>query len=315
MVHNLKTFIDDMKEEMISTMHKEPFNDIMPMDRYYESKIIHWFNQAFVGELANKYDSEECYLKTDKVFIDFFNKKVKFFGELNIDDIDDVDYEVLFKDQKNPIDFIGQYPFVNEDIQQNEFSQSIKNTIKWLEDYDPLNYFDQGDETQDELSVETVIHDILKKIRTTIGGQIRKDDVDDNYKYYDLNNATYNLKNVASGVKVFSFLELFLSSDDVYGKKMIILDEPETSLHPEWQVFLSEILVEMVDLNFQILLITHSPFIIQGIKYYSRKSKNKKALFYCSEMVDNFKSRVIDVTNKEEVLFNKLSSSLNKVSF
>jgi len=48
---------------------------------------------------------------------------------------------------------------------------------------------------------------------------------------------------------------------------IILIDEPETSLHPKWQRKYIEFLLDVFEgLDIQFIIATHSPYILQGIK-------------------------------------------------
>ena len=48
---------------------------------------------------------------------------------------------------------------------------------------------------------------------------------------------------------------------------LILIDEPETSLHPKWQKKYAQYLMDVFgELNIQFVIATHSPYILQGLK-------------------------------------------------
>lgn len=52
---------------------------------------------------------------------------------------------------------------------------------------------------------------------------------------------------------------------------MLIWDEPEIHLHPKWQVELAEVLIRLTKSGIPIVVSTHSPYLAQGIRYFSAK--------------------------------------------
>ncbi|MEG0597571.1 MAG: AAA family ATPase, partial [Oscillospiraceae bacterium] len=72
---------------------------------------------------------------------------------------------------------------------------------------------------------------------------------------------------------------------------MLILDEPEAHLHPNWQNKFAEIIVLLVkELNANVLLTTHSSNFMLAIDAYMRKHDiSSKTNFYQTEyMKDGF---------------------------
>ena len=84
---------------------------------------------------------------------------------------------------------------------------------------------------------------------------------------------------------------------------LIILDEPEIHLHPQWQVFFAELIVLLQKkFNLHILLTTHSPYFLEAIEVYSKIHKiSGNCNFYLSE------------ENGKKVSVQNINSDLSKV--
>ena len=55
-------------------------------------------------------------------------------------------------------------------------------------------------------------------------------------------------------------------------KDVIVLDEPEIHLHPEWQLIYAEIIVLLQKkFNFHIIVTTHSSHFMEALELYSKK--------------------------------------------
>lgn len=77
--------------------------------------------------------------------------------------------------------------------------------------------------------------------------------------------------NIASGTKSFGVLQLLLKVGYLNPDVMLILDEPENHLHPEWQILFAKLLVLMVKEHIPVLLTSHSPTLIHALIKYARK--------------------------------------------
>ncbi len=108
-------------------------------------------------------------------------------------------------------------------------------------------------------------------------------------KFYIVNDHKINIKNLATGSKMFSLLKLLIDKDKVDMNTIIILDEPEAHLHPEWQNSFAEIIVLLVkEVGVNILLTSHSPNFVLAIEAYMRKYEIiKKTNFYQTDVQDN----------------------------
>lgn len=93
------------------------------------------------------------------------------------------------------------------------------------------------------------------------------------------------IENIASGSKSLGILYILLKTEIISKDSLIILDEPENHLHPEWQIRYAEVICKMVKNGFYVLLTSHSPYMIQALKTYSEKEGifDKKVNFYFAE--------------------------------
>ena len=118
-----------------------------------------------------------------------------------------------------------------------------------------------------------------------------------------------NLENWSAGMKSFAILKRLLENGTLHEKGVLILDEPEIHLHPEWQLRYAEILVLLQkSFNLTILLTTHSPFFLDAIELYACKHGiGDKAHYYLSEAVGN---QVLfrDVSNEIDKIYEKMSA-------
>jgi predicted ATPase len=93
------------------------------------------------------------------------------------------------------------------------------------------------------------------------------------------------------------------------------LDEPETHLHPKWQVDYARIIVELVKNEIPIIVTSHSPYLIQALRKYSQVYEIEEITnFYLAEKdTETGLSNFSDVTNDLNKLFQKLSEPMQKI--
>lgn len=90
----------------------------------------------------------------------------------------------------------------------------------------------------------------------------------------------YHLEDLATGMKILGVYPLLLKS--LNQNAMLILDEPEVHLHPEWQVVLAEILtVISKELGTKMLISTHSAFFLEAIHKFGEKYKLNNNYYIC----------------------------------
>jgi len=74
-----------------------------------------------------------------------------------------------------------------------------------------------------------------------------------------------NIERVASGLKTFSLIYLALKQGLIIPGGILFLEEPEEHLHPEWQVVMGELLVDLALRGIQILISTHSDYLLKKV--------------------------------------------------
>ena len=76
---------------------------------------------------------------------------------------------------------------------------------------------------------------------------------------------------ISSGIKEIGIIQILLQNNKLKENSFLIIDEPEASLHPEWEIKYAEILVLLAkELNVHIYLNSHSPMFIEAISLYSQ---------------------------------------------
>ena len=122
------------------------------------------------------------------------------------------------------------------------------------------------------------------------------------------------LPNLSTGLKSMILLESLISLGMLTTDSILILDEPEINLHPEWQLLYAQIIVELQRaLDIKILLTTHSPYFLKAIKSYAIQGNTiDKCKFYLAENIDD-DTEITDFTKNTNVIFRTLAEPLRKL--
>ncbi len=132
---------------------------------------------------------------------------------------------------------------------------------------------------------------------------------------FEKGNQTFKGVSIASGIKYLGAIGLLSQVGFLHKKSLIILDEPENHIHPDWQVKLVEVIIDAVQDGCNILLTSHSPYMLDALKVYAEKKLEKnKAAFYLSEKISGkYTSRIDNVSNDISPAFEKLSQPFRKI--
>lgn len=129
------------------------------------------------------------------------------------------------------------------------------------------------------------------------------------------NAQNLDICNIASGTKSFGILQLLLKSGCLNPDVMLILDEPENHLHPEWQIAFAKLLVLMSKEHIPVLLTSHSTTLIHALIKYARDELSSELVnFYLAiaEKETNYSS-IKFVNNDIDKIFDNLISPTDEL--
>lgn len=133
------------------------------------------------------------------------------------------------------------------------------------------------------------LNDVLLKLKNIVPGELKEKD--GTFFYEEEGRKPLRVENLATGSKIFSILKTLLQKGELSQETMLILDEPEAHLHPQWQNSMAEFIVLLVkEVGVNILLTTHSPNFLAAIEYYMYvyNIKDKCSFYKTAREEDNY---------------------------
>lgn len=159
-----------------------------------------------------------------------------------------------------------------------------------------------------------------KEIRSIIKGEIfHSTDTwgRDSFSFVREDGAVFDLMHCATGVKSFALLQLLYKNGFLTNKTLLIIDEPEVHLHPQWVVEYARLIVmlnKIVGVKF--LVASHHPDMISAIKYISEKEEtDKKVRFYLAEREEQEEHlyKYKDLGTDIEPIFSSFNIALERI--
>lgn len=207
-------------------------------------------------------------------------------------------------------------PFVWDNVSSNMIKLTKQ---KYYDHRVQLEYklFSEGNNFSviEEIVTENKLKNIYDKIALACDGSIVRQK--NNKLAYKPKNSdkTLNISNLSAGIKTFAILKTLLLNGIIEDNGTIILDEPEIHLHPEWQLLFAELIVLLhKEFHLHILLNTHSPYFLRAIQVYSAKYEvSDTCKYYLSEVMEDEKACINDVTDNIDKIYEKLSNPLQKL--
>ncbi len=332
---SLKTPVFDVIYEMIDEPDAYRGNEdkiVEKLEVYHKELFSHSLNkgQGEDLEVKAKKINEYLYMEDEELIKLILKKSLGAeFGEkighlnfpeeeshisINIRD-DVIDFQVLedgeidirhFMSLMKEIIYIDD-PFVVDDLCRNDLlGHRYDLQRKLRKDRNALEW-----NMLEELSAQKKMRKILNAMQGVCDGEI----VAETYGSYVYQSEelrdSLEMGNLSTGMKNFVILKQLLQNGSIDENGIVILDEPEIHLHPEWQLKFAEIIVLLqIEFGVHVLLNTHSPYFLNAIEVYTNKyGIGDKCRYYLAEEKDG-RVGMEDVTNEVERIYAKLARPL-----
>jgi len=151
-------------------------------------------------------------------------------------------------------------------------------------------------------------------LRRTIGGEFNIDPATHNLTFNEGSHALPPIS-VAAGIKSLGVLLQLIRTGYINPFSVLIWDEPEIHLHPEWQLVFCETVVRLVKSNVPVIISSHSPYLIQGIRYYAAAYgiEDITSYYFAAQQHESGLSVFENVTNDLNRVFSQLAGPLQQI--
>jgi predicted ATPase len=232
-------------------------------------------------------------------------------------------------DTKNIIDFKPDFNFINDisSLSRVVFFESpaywivrdALNNSKEVEKKGDLTgvpkYFYDLDKTLNTKSTNQpleIVSELAVELKEEIGGEFifesgRLSFVDNSGKNIDKNLISFGMTNLG-------MVQALLKNNVISKGSFVFFDEPETNLHPTWQVLLTKVLIKLAENGVNVVMATHSLDMIKALEVHT-KSKNEAfiAVNHFTKEGGLFEFNSSDITENLIESREKLSSSYNEL--
>lgn len=320
-IFNNETFNKDEIAAELNEQFKEKNNSIFDdYDIMLEEiadniiRVMNISNDVIRKEIISRY------------FNSVFNRQI---NSLSSDrDINLVDIDLQIKDKHNKLsfsnnecnDFLGEInilhkavyidnPFIIDELSKYQDLNIINETLKALLLNKKNDIFDG---VIGAVMAKEKINDIMILLRKVVDGDITNDQMTGEF-YLQLNgyNEPVALSNLSTGMKSFVILKMLLEKGSLSEKDVVILDEPEIHLHPQWQIAYAELLVLLQkQFDLSVVVTTHSPYFVDAINLFSCKYATDSSVNYYISSVDNNRVNMKNVTDNIEEIYKKMVSPI-----
>ena len=213
-----------------------------------------------------------------------------------------INKKIVYIDDPYIVDEISIYPYYDQSIL--DFNNHRDDLINLL----------NKDKSPSSLLIDeslSIIDDHLNK-----ASKINILKSNDRYFYNseDDDQGKIDIKNASTGLKTFIIIKMLLENGSLQKNGTIILDEPETHLHPDWQIIFAELIVLLNKyLGMHILINSHSPYFVRAIEVYSAIHEvADKCRYYLSyNNHDTGLSDIKEVSESIDEIYSKLAEAFD----
>lgn len=166
----------------------------------------------------------------------------------------------------------------------------------------------------DAVMAKDRLNEIFGILNEVIGGDIVENQEGEYcFNYSDYNKPLY-IENLSTGLKSFALIKKLLENGSIKDKDVLVLDEPEIHLHPEWQLLYAKLIVLLQkEFDLSMIITTHSPYFLDAIDVYSSiYGTSENAHYYLAENEGEV-STIREVTNNIDAIYKKLSDPMQKL--
>lgn len=298
---------EDYKKEALS---------ILSATREYiisDPELINYAKQSINLTLALEFNGQiqPVTLENVKSYIEINNNDEACF-KINIEnnEISDSDDIVYWNSPYKSVYFIDN-PFILDEPAFRKKNKYTTNNTSFVNEsrivtHDNKLKFILNSSHSNSIFEEGVIDERYKYVKEKIDAILPgKFILKDGERMYVNDNVSLNSGNLATGSKMFSIIKILLEHGEIDENTLLILDEPESHLHPQWQNLFVEIMVLLVkELGCHVLLTTHSSHFMLAVDAYMRKYNiTDLCNFYQTESIEG----------GTYVAYNRVNDSLNLI--
>ncbi len=306
-LENYKEFwSDDIEiEEIHSDKFIKPlYEDIANICRRNKISVVKYIGEMYIrnlfkGQLNSLKGIHKASIvvdsETEKYFMSILENKI-----IEMDYTENTEPSVFYIPAYNLLDIFNNI-FVARRMYSPEYD--IYNVL--LEDIKEPT-FEEYKETENNTKIireifNEVIHGKLEK-QSSSNVFLKDEDLDD----------FINIGNVASGMKNFLIMQTLIEKGKLKRNSILLIDEPETNLHPQWHLKFAEILVLMYKcMGIRSVVSSHSPYFIRALEVniadYGIKDKGR---YYMLSESDKGFFKTQNVTTETDKIYETLYKPL-----
>lgn len=299
------TKVEEVSEEEIEEMVTEISKILLRTDNDYTKFLVDsYFNRVFKQQI-------NCFQNLGVAEVEMEIDDKKFFSQFRNHKLTDhtcglsCDKKAIYIESHNILDLsVLSRNFFGKQVYPTIATENLFSYLRFDRNFDTL-YEDYTDANELENIIQIIIDQVTH-------GKLSVDE-SGNFQFQDsITNHSVNITNLSAGLKIFAVLQRLLENGTCKKGDILLIDEPEVNLHPEWQVIFAEILVLLQKkIGLVIYVNTHSPYFVRAIEVKMAENEiADKGKFYLMQECQDGLCESRDVTKETEQIYSLLYKPL-----
>lgn len=261
----------------------------------FSSKVMNFHHSHDIGKIALQIKNKtlQMHIKNNKItqaknLLELQTQAIYLDDPFVLDELE-LKSQGLFGEQMQYSDSVTHRGHLKNLLKAETASQNVETAMK-------------------QIVADTKLKKILTKINSVCDFDMKKADdaLADSFVFLE-GPHQLSAENISTGLKTFIILKRLLYTGYLEENGLLILDEPEVHLHPQWQILFAEIIVLLQkEFGMHILLTTHSPYFLRAIEVYSAKYQIADKCKYYLADIKNGDAFFEDVTTQTNKIYKKL---------
>ena len=143
------------------------------------------------------------------------------------------------------------------------------------------------------------IRGIVESLEDLIGGEVRNEQ--GRFYLYGKDGVKLEMDLVAEGMRKLATLAYLLKNGSLTESAVLFWDEPEANMNPALLKKLAAVLMELSLRKFQVIIATHSLFLLKELHIFSQEGAAHNARYFGLATDENNASRVVQTDHLEEL--------------
>ena len=315
---NIKEFYNDFEDKIISNENQKLkisritklINNYLPYN--YSGAdfddILRALNSFLFTEIDKLKDSGSDFpslIITDRLKKLYKNNTLP--KRLDIKEFGVLLYSLTTSNQAREVHSLKNIFYIDSPLILEAESEALLSNNHWKHLRDSIK---KQNEFDSKLNIDNLFQDNIhiKNIEHTIT-------FEESFNYIRTDGKSFNLTNSATGIKSFALLNLLYRNGLLTKNTLLLLDEPEVHLHPQWVVEYARLVVLLnKHLGVKFLIASHHPEFVSSIKYISEKENTTNGLnFYVAEEVGKFSFKYKSTGTEIEDTFDSFNKSFDLI--